>query len=46
MVITNPLEDEVITQLDINMRFERKGIDNDLKYLGFKLKPNSYSFED
>jgi hypothetical protein len=46
VVLTISLEVEMIRHLMEYMQFERKSIDDGLKYLGFDLQPNSYSFDD
>ena len=46
MVLTNALEADMLRHLAETMQYGRKSIDDGLTYLGFELKPNSYSYDD
>jgi hypothetical protein len=45
-IIYNDLREDVKSQLLEILPYACKSIDSGLKYLGFELKPNSYSFND
>jgi hypothetical protein len=46
VVYTNELGDDLKGLLKEHLPFAWKSINEGMKYLGFKLKPNSYSFDD
>jgi hypothetical protein len=43
---TNTIPIEVLDHMDENLPYEHKELVEGFKYLGFDLKPNSYSHED
>jgi hypothetical protein len=45
-LFTNAISEDIMIQLDVIIPFARNKIDDGFKYLGFILKPNSYSYGD